>query len=72
MSKHIRHTSGQRVLNAFLTNSPYLWKPPIVFKGLVRSDHLTVMITPKILAKPQRKHVYFRDVREHAVLVVPT
>ena len=23
------------------------------------------MITPKVLAKPERKHVYFRDVREH-------
>ena len=34
-------------------------------KGLVRSDHLAVMVTPRIQAKPERKHVYFRDVRQH-------
>ena len=60
-----KNTRGQRVLDVFLTNSPYLWKSPVVFAGLVRSDHLTVMITPKVLAKPEGKHVYFRDVREH-------
>ena len=60
-----KHTSGQRVLDVFLTNSPYLWKSPTVFKGLVRSDHLTLMITRKILAKSERKHVYFRYLSEH-------
>ena len=49
----------------FLTNNPHLWDQPTVFKGLVRSDHLAVMVTPRIQAKPERKHVYFRDVRQH-------
>ena len=34
-------------------------------KGLVRSDHLAVMVTPRIQAKPEREHVYFRDVRQY-------
>ena len=42
-----------------------MWNQPTVFKGLVRSDHLSVMVTPRIQAKPERKHVYFRDVRQH-------
>ena len=32
---------------------------------LVRSDHLAVTVTPRIQAKPERKHVYFRNVRQH-------
>ena len=67
-----KHTRGQRVLDVFLTNSSCLCKPTIAFKGLVGSDHLTVMITPKILAKPERKHVYFRDVREHRKIDMET
>ena len=36
-----------------------------MFTSLVRSDHLAVMVTPQTLAKAERKHVFFRDVREH-------
>ena len=39
-----------------------------MFSGLIRSDHLAVMLTPKILAKPERKHAFFRDVREYRKL----
>lgn len=59
------HTRGQRTLDVFLTNCPFLWKSPTAFPSLVRSDHLAVMVSPFIPAKPSRKHVYFRDVREH-------
>ncbi len=48
-----------------MTNIPHLWNQPTVFQGLVRSDHLAVMVTPKIQARPERKYVYFRDVRHH-------
>ena len=58
-------TRGQRILDMFITNFPYLWKPPSVFKGLVRSDHMTIIVNPCVQVKPERKHVYFRDVREH-------
>ena len=60
-----KSTQGHKILDVFLTNSPHLWNQPTVFKGLVRSDHLAVMVTPRIQAKPERKHVYFRDVRQH-------
>lgn len=60
-----KFTRGQRILDVFLTNCPHLWKQPTVLKCLVRSDHLAVMVTPKILAKPERTFVYFRDVRHH-------
>ncbi len=52
-------------MDVFLTNSPQLWNQPTVFQGPVRSDHLAVMVTPKIQARPERKYVYFRDVRHH-------
>ena len=42
-----------------------MWNQLTIFKGLVRSDHLAVMVTPRIQAKPERKRVYFRDVRQH-------
>lgn len=53
------------MLDVFLTNCPHIWKPPVVFNGLVRSDHLAVMVTPRVAARPDRSFVYFRDVREH-------
>ena len=58
-------TRVQRILDVFITNCPYLWKSPVVSQGLVRSDHLTVLVQPCISTKPTRKFVYFRDVREH-------
>ena len=58
-------TRGHRVLDVFLTNCPHIWKPPVVFNGLVRSDHLAVMVTPRVAARPDRSFVFFRDVREH-------
>ena len=51
-------TSGHRVLDVFLTNSPHIWKPPVVFNGLVRSDHLAVMVNPWGAARPDRSFVY--------------
>ena len=48
------------------TNKTHLWKPaPIVFKSLSRSDHLAVLVTPQVKAKPMRKIAYARDTREH-------
>ena len=56
-------------MDVFLTNRPHLWKPTTcVFKSLVKSDHMAVMISTQILAKPVRKTVYIRDVREHRKL----
>ena len=36
-----------------------------MFKGRVRSDHMAIIGNPSVQVKPERKHVYFRDVREH-------
>ena len=47
-------TRGHRVLDVFLTNCPHIWKPPVVFNGLVRSDHLAIMVTPRVAARPDR------------------
>ena len=58
-------TRGERILDVFLTNYPLLWRKPIVFNSLVRSDHRGVLIPPRITTKPVRKNVIFRDVREH-------
>ena len=60
-----KFTRGLKTLDVFLTNRPYIWKVPTVFASLVRSDHLAVMVAPQTLAKAERKHVFFRDVREH-------
>ena len=60
-----KSTKGQRILNIHITNCPYLWKPPSVFKGLVRSDHMAIIVNPCVQVKPERKHAFFRDVREH-------
>ena len=38
---------------------------PVVFNGLVRSDHLAITVTPRVAAKPDMSFVYFRDVRAH-------
>ena len=65
-----KSTRGPRILDVFLTNCPHLWNQPTVFKGLVRSDHLAVMVTPRLQARPERKHVYFRDVRHHRKIVM--
>ena len=58
-------TRGQKTLDVFLTNCPLYWKTPSEFQGLVRSDHLAVLVLPRITSKPIRKFVYSRDVREH-------
>ena len=61
-------TRGERVLDVFLTNYPLLWRKPIVFNSLVRSDHRGVLVPPRITTKSVRKNVLFRDVREHRKL----
>ena len=48
-------TRGQKVLDVFLTNCPHLWNPPNVFDGVVKTDHLAVIVTPRAAAKPERK-----------------
>ena len=58
-------TRGKKTLEVFITNYPHLWKSPTIFKGLVRSDHMAIVVNPQFLAKPERKYVCFRDVREH-------
>ena len=60
-----KSTRGQRILDIFITSCPYLWKKPSVFKGLVKSDHMAIIVNPCVQAKPERKYVYFGDVREH-------
>ena len=52
-------TRGNRILDVFITNSAFLWKPGKVHKGLVRSDHLVVTVSPAVPAKPSRKYVHF-------------
>ena len=52
---------GHKVLVVFLTKCPHLWKPPVALDGLVLSDHLAVMVTPRITARPDRSIVNFRD-----------
>ena len=61
-------TRGQKILDVFLTNCPHLWKQTSVFKTLVRSDHLSILIMLRIVDKPVRKTVSFRDAREHRKL----
>ncbi len=58
-------TRGLKTLDVFLTNCLYIWKVSIVFASLVRSDHLAIMVSLQTFAKAERKHVFFRDVREH-------
>ena len=58
-------TRGRKVLDIFLTSCPHLWNPPKVFHGVVKTDHLAVIVIPRVAVKPERKIVYFRDVREH-------
>ena len=58
-------TTGSRILNVFLTNSPLLKKQATVHPALVRSDHLVVTVSPLVPTKPSRKHVFFRDTRDH-------
>ena len=50
---------GQKVFDIFLTNCPHLWNRPNIFDGVVKSDHLAVVITPWVAVKPERKTVYF-------------
>ena len=59
-------------MDIFLTNYPLLWQQAKVFKGLVRSDHLAVTLLPVTPAKPERKYVSFRDVREHPLFSRPS
>lgn len=63
-------TRGQKILDVFLINCPHLWKQRFVFKSLVRSDHLSILVMRRIVVKPVRKTVSFRDVREHRKLCI--
>ena len=48
-------TRSQKVLDISLTNCPHLWNHPRVFEGIVKSDHLAVVITPRVAVKPEAK-----------------
>ena len=61
-------TRGQKVLDIFLTNCPHQWNRSRVFEGMVKSDHLAVVITPQVAVKPERKTVYFGDARDRLML----
>lgn len=37
------------MLDVFLTNCPHLWKQTSAFKSLVRSDHLSILVIPRIV-----------------------
>ena len=58
-------TRGHSILDVFLTKYPLLWQQAKVFKGLVWSDHLAIMLLPVTPVMPERKYVRFRNVREH-------
>ena len=58
-------TRANRTLDVFITNSPFLWKLGSPMKGLVRSDHVAIIVHPSTPGKPIRKKVSFRDTREH-------
>mgnify|MGYP002803377516 CR=1 FL=1 len=57
-------TRGENILDVFLTNSPLLFKKPVLATSFVRSDHKAILIFPKSVVKPIRKTVYIRDTRE--------
>ena len=39
-----------------------------MYKSLVRSDHLSIMVMPRIVVKPVCKTVSFQDIPEHCKL----
>ena len=49
---------------------PHLWNLPRVFDGVVKTDHLAIIVTPRVAVKPERKTVLFRDAREHRKLAM--
>ena len=63
-------TRANRTLDVFITNCPFLWKPGSSMKGLVRSDHLAIIVHPSTPEKPIRKKVSFRDTREHCKIAM--
>ncbi len=56
---------GQHILDVFITNAPHLWAKVSIQKCLVRSDHSSVLVLPRVPCKAIRRTVEFRDVREH-------
>ena len=63
-------TRANRTLDVFITKCPFLWKPGSSMKGLVRSDHLAIIVYPSTPEKPIRKKVSFRDTREHCKIAM--
>lgn len=58
-------TRAQKILDVFVTNVPNYWGKVSAVKGLVRSDHLAVLVKPVVKKKAIRKTVEFRDLRQH-------
>ena len=50
-------TRSKKTLDVFITNYPHLWKSPTIFKGLVRSDHMAIIVNPQFLAKPESMYL---------------
>ena len=63
-------TRTNRTLDDFITNCPFVWKPGSSMKGLVRSDHLAIILHPSAPVKPSRKKFSFRDTREHCKIAM--
>ena len=63
-------TRAKRTLDVFITNCPFLWKLGSPVKGLVRSDHLAIIVHPSTPGKPIREKVSFRDSREHCKIAM--
>ena len=57
-------TRGDRILDVLLTNGSFLCKKGTVHKGLVRSNHLVVIVPPLAPGRPSKKFVSFRDTRD--------
>ena len=63
-------TRGDRILDVLLTKGPFLWKKGTVHKGLVRSNHLVVIVPPLVPGRPSKKFVSFRDTRDPRKIAV--
>ena len=56
-------TRGVNTLDVFLTNRPLLWDTPTVFPSLVRSDHVAVLVPPRMTIESFR--FYDEDENEY-------
>lgn len=57
-------TRGLNTLDVFVTNHPFLFHRVSTINGLINSDHLTVIVNPKVKEPAVRKYIEMRDVRD--------